>query len=210
MYAILDNLPLPTSRPGKARRHRIAGAEPAARSLARFESVARALANRDDIPSLDAIASASRSLASAYAGHPRAPCIRQRRRCLQALRMLAHEPGWELGQGQLERIALLADYARGRDRLVPDAVPVIGGLDTAVLLDIAWPELAADVEAYFDFRRLRAEEALLRGERPRRFAFGRDEWLEARRAVAALRAHIAMRGTDSYLHPGAAALFRVH
>lgn len=210
MYAILDNLPLPASRPAMARRHRIAGAEPAARSLARFESVARALADRDDIPSLDAIASASRSLASDYAGHSRAPCIRQRRRCLQALRVLVQEPGWTLGPGQLDRIALLADYARGRDRLVPDAVPVIGGLDTAVLLDIAWPELADDVEAYFDFRRLRAEEALLRGERPRRFAFGRDEWMEARRAEAALRAHVALRGADSYLHPRAAALFRVH
>ncbi|MBD7986440.1 hypothetical protein H9645_00155 [Luteimonas sp. Sa2BVA3] len=210
MHAILDILPLPASQPARARRHRIAGFEPGERSLARFRSVARALASSDEIPTLDGIASASRSLARAYAGHPLAPCIRQRSRCLRAVRMLAREPGWRLAPAQVERIALLTDYARGHERLVPDAVPVVGGLDTAVLFDIAWPALAADVEAYFDFRRLRTEEALLRGERPRSFPFGRDEWLEARCAEIALRAHVAMRGAETYVHPGAAPLFRVH
>ncbi len=210
MNAILDNLPLPTVRPQYARRHRIAGLEPKARGVERFHSVARSLAAHGNVPSLDGIASAARSLAQAYAGHPWAPCIHQRRRCLQALRMLAREPGWRLDPDQLERIALLADYARGGDRLVPDNVPVVGGLDTAVLLDLAWPALAADAEAYLDFRRLRAEEAILRGERPGRFTFGREEWLEARRAEIALRAHVAMRGAESYVPGVGASMFRVH
>lgn len=210
MQAILDNLPLPAARPANARRHRIAGHEPGARGLERFESVARALAPRVQAPSLDGIASAARCLARAYPGRPQAPCIRQRRRCLQALRMLARDPGWQLSPDQMERIALLAEYARGRDRLVPDAMPVVGGLDTAVLLDLAWPELGVDADAYLDFRRLRAEEALMRGQRPGSSDFGREQWIEARGAEIALRAHVAMRGAESYLSRAAAPLFRVH
>lgn len=210
MHAILDNLPLPAARPLNARRHRIAGFEPSVRGLERFQSVARSLAANHDVPTLDGIASAARCLSHAYAGHAWAPAIHQRRRCLQALRMLAREPGWRLSPDQVEHIALIADYARGSERLVPDAVPVVGGLDTAVLLDLAWPELVADAEAYLDFRRLRAEEALLRGERPGSFDFGREQWLESRRAEIALRAHVAMRGSESYLSGSAEPLFRVH
>lgn len=211
MHATLDNLPMPATRPVNARRHRIAGFEPDARGVRRFQDVAHRLAGGGGtIPDLDGIASAARSLSSTFAGHPWAPAIHQRRRCLQALRMLVREPAWRLSPAQIERIALLADYARGGERLVPDAVPLVGGLDTAVLFDLAWPGLAADAEAYLDFRRLRAEEALLRGQRPRSFDFGREQWLEARRAEIALRAHVAMRGAGSYLSPAGAALFQVH
>ena len=210
MQAILDNLPLPANRPVNARRHHIGGIEPKGRCLDRFQSVARVLAGNGEVPTLDGIASAARSLARAYAGHAWAPCIRQRRHRLQALRMLLREPAWRLAPDQVERIALLADYARGSDRLVPDAVPLVGGLDTAVLLDLAWPALVADAEAYLDFRRLRAEEAILRGQRPGRFEFGREQWLEARRAEIALRAHVAMRGASSYVPGVPAPLFHVH
>lgn len=210
MHAILDTLPLPALARAGGRRHRIAGREPEARSVEHFQAVARALSARGDVPALDGIASAARSLAQRYAGHAWVPCIRQRRRCLQALRMLVREPGWRLAPGQVQRIALLADYAQCGERLVPDEVPLLGGLDTAVLLDIAWPSLAADAEAYFDFRRLRTEEAILRGERPGHFAFGREDWLEARSAEIALYAHIARRGAESYVPAAEAALFRVH
>ncbi|NLA67275.1 MAG: hypothetical protein GX856_03325 [Gammaproteobacteria bacterium] len=209
MHAILDNLPLPAAAPGRARRHRIAGRDPDPRSVDRFQSVARALAARGEVPALDGIASAARCLTQRYAGHARVPCIRQRSRCLQALRMLVRDPGWSLSPEQVERIALIADYARGDHRLVPDAMPLVGGLDTAVLVDIAWPSLSADAEAYLDYRRLRLEEARLRGERPGLFDFDREAWLAARSAEIALRAHVAMRGAQSYLPGAAAPLFRV-
>ena len=210
MNTQLDTLTLPPAPALRARRHRIAGRDPEPRSVANFQSVARALPSRGEAPPLDSIASAARSLAQLYAGHIHVPGIRQRGRCLQALRMLAREPGWRLSPEQLERIALLTDYARGRDRLVPDAVPLVGGLDTALLFDLAWPELAADVDAYFDYRRLRAEEALMRGQHPHDFAFGRDEWMAARSAEIALRTHVAMRGEATYLASAGASLFRVH
>ncbi|MEN1940306.1 hypothetical protein WCE41_04555 [Luteimonas sp. MJ246] len=211
MQAILESVPMPAGRPAYARRHRIAGMEPLGRGLERFQAVARVLAAQGgEAPTLDGVASAARSLSQAYAGHAWAPCIHQRRHGLQALQTLAHDPAWRLATEQVECIALLADYARGRDRLVPDAVPVIGGLDIAVLFDLAWPGLVADAEAYLDFRRLRVEEALLRGQRRDSFDFSRDQWLEARRAEMALRVHVAMRGTRSYLSTASAPVFRIH
>lgn len=209
MNTLFDNLPIPASA-GRARRHRIAGSDPSSRSVDRFQSVARALAGRAEVPALDRIASTARALLQTGAGRAPARGIRQRRHCLLALRMLVREPGWRLDPDQVERIALLSGYARGDDRLVPDAMPVIGGLDTAVLVDLAWPALAADAEAYFDFRRLRIEEALLRGLHPRDFPFGREQWLEARRAEIALRAHVRERGAQSYLPGAPPALFLVH
>lgn len=210
MYAILDTLSLPPSMPGRSRRHRIAGRDPEPRSVDRFQSVARALASRGEVPALDGIASAARALSLQYGGAAPAPCIRQRRRCLQALRMLAREPGWELASDQRERIALLLDYACGDERLVPDAVPVVGGLDTALLVDLAWPALSVDAEDYFDFRRIRAEEALLRGQHPRAFPFGREDWLQAREAGLALLAHVRSRGSSSYVPSGDGRRFQVH
>ena len=209
MHTEFDNLTIPAPVE-RARRRRIAGREPARHSVDRFQSVARALAGRGDVPTLDGIASAARRLLEAHAGHAVVPGIRQRRRCLQALRMLAREPGWSLAPDQARRIALLSGYDQGDQRLVPDGVPVIGGLDTAVLLDLAWPEVAAEAEAYLDFRRMRIEEALLRGLHPRDFRFGRDEWLEASRAERALIAHVRERGQQSYVPGAPPPLFVVH
>jgi len=209
MHTVFDTLSIPAPAE-RARRHRIAGRDPPRHSVDRFQSVARALAARGEVPTLDGIASAARTLLQAHAGHGAVPGIRQRRRCLQALRMLAREPGWRLAPEQAQRIELLDGYARGDDRLVPDAVPVIGGLDTAVLVDLAWPELADDAEAYLDFRRLRIEEALLRGQHPRDFPFDREQWLEARRAEAALIAHVRERGAQSYMPDPPPRLFVVH
>lgn len=42
------------------------------------------------------------------------------------------------------------------------------------------------------------------------FEFGREQWLDARQAEIALRAHVAMRGAESYLSSSPSALFRVH
>lgn len=209
MQTVLENLSIPAPAQ-RARRHRIAGREPPGPTVDRFQSVARVLAARGEVPTLDGIASAARVLLQAHAGHAGVPGIRQRRRYLQALRMLAREPGWQLAPEQAQRIELLERYACGEDRLVPDTVPVIGGLDTALLVDLAWPLLGPDAEAYLDFRRMRIEEALLRGQHPRDFPFDREQWLEARRAELALIAHVCDRGARSYVPPAPPALFTVH
>ncbi len=211
MYVHLDTLPLPAANPsGRARRNHIAGRVPDQRSIERFQRVASELAGPSQVPQLDGIASAARELLHRSAGRSRLAVICQRVRCLRALRMLAGEPAWQLDPDLKERIRLLADYATGGERLLPDAVPVVGGLDTALLVDLAMPALIDELDAYLDFRRLRIEEAILRGERPRQFTFGRDQWLEARQAELQLLAHILGRGRQSYLEGAGAARFQIH
>lgn len=206
-------LPLPAIAETPARprrRHRVGGLDLDNGALRRFQRVAGCLDSASPPPGADALASAARSLIHQFAGTRRAPCIRLRLRCLRALRMMSGEPAWRLDADMQRRIALIADYATNRDRLVPDAVPVIGGLDEAVLVDLAWPSLRFEFGDYLDFRRLRAEEAALQGRRPHAIVYSREQWLQSRYAELAWRAHTRRRGRESYLGPSAPSLFRIH
>lgn len=209
----LANLPLPplsAKTAGPRRRHRVAGIELANGALQRFQTVATSLQSERPAPDVDALASAARSLTRQFRDMRRAPCIRLRLRCLRALRAMAAESDWDLEPAKRQQIHMIADYAANQDRLVPDSVPVIGGLDGAVLVDLAWPSLQFDVDDYLDFRRLRAEEAALRGIQPSKMQFGKDDWLQARFAELAWHAHVRRRGQQSYLGSAAPALFAVH
>lgn len=161
-------------------------------------------------PDVDAIACAARNLARQFSGMRRAPSIRLRLRALRALHTMASEDAWELAPAKRRQIALITDYAANQDRLVPDRVPVIGGLDGAVLVELAWPSLQLDLDDYLDFRRLRAEEAALRGTTPHHIRFDRADWIEAKAAELAWRAHVHRRGCSSYLDWQAPPVFRIH
>ncbi len=213
MYMNLAALPLPplsAEAVGPRRRHRIAGLELANGALQRFQVVAASLQSESPAPDVDAIASAARSLTRQFHHVRRAPCIRLRMRCLRALRTMASESNWELEPAKRQQIRMIADYSANQDRLVPDAVPVIGGLDSAVLVDLAWPSLQFEVDDYLDFRRLRVEEAAMRGVHPGQMRFGKDDWLQARFAELAWYAHVRRRGQESYLGGAAPALFAMH
>jgi len=202
-------LPLATTVAGPRRRHHVGRRSLGGRALHRFERAAAALGAVPPPPWEDALACAARRLEREFAGCRRAPCIRLRLRCLSALRAMANEPAWALGDTARERIATVAGYARCRERLVPHELPVVGGLDDAVLVELAWPALRFELDDYLDFRRLRAEEARLRGVAAHRLPFGREDWLAARAAELALRAHVRQRGLTGYAASPAPALFRL-
>ncbi|HET8819674.1 MAG TPA: hypothetical protein VFM73_09050 [Xanthomonadaceae bacterium] len=209
----IATLPLPglVAVPGAPRRrHRVAGIELDNGSLSRFREVANSLQSAMGTPDVDAIACVARNLASQFRGMRRAPSIRVRLRALRALRTMASEDAWELAPAQQGKIALISDYAANQDRLVPDEVPVIGGLDDAVLVELAWPSLQLDLDDYLDFRRLRAEEAALRRMNPRAIRFDRADWMVAKSAELAWRAHVQRRGCASYLDWHAPPVFQVN
>ncbi|TWI04928.1 uncharacterized protein DUF1232 [Luteimonas cucumeris] len=209
----LATLPLPldtNTANGPRRRHRLGNLELANGALRHFREVAGALQPDQPVPDVDAIASAARTLAHQFDGMRDAPCIRLRLRCLAAMRAMAAERDWELDAVQQRRIALVAGYAANQDSLIPDAVPVIGHLDDAVLVDLAWPSIRLDLENYLDFRRLRAEEAMLLGVRPHEVRYDRQTWQEARIAEQAWREHVAQRGQNSYLSMSPPIAFRIH
>jgi hypothetical protein len=208
----LATLPLPPLTQAAATSHRrrgINGHEPGQSAQKRFQIVAEALQVDTPAPSVDAVISAARALVQQFPGARRAPCIRLRLRCLSALHTMAGEPAWPLTPDKQRSIALLGDYAANEDRLIPDAVPVVGGLDEAVLIDLVWPSLRLDLDDYLDFRRLRAEEASLQGRRPHDIAYSREQWLQSRHAEFLWLTHAKRRGCGSYLPGVAPALFSV-
>jgi hypothetical protein len=208
-----DNLPLPEFAEipaGHRRRHRVGGLDLARRDAGRFLQVAGTLPTVSPVPGTDAIATAARGLCRQFAGNRTAPCIRLRRRCLTALRAMAFDPDWILAPAQRACIARLLAYNASGERLIPDAEPVIGGLDAAVLVDLAWPQLRDTMADYLDYRRLRAEEAMLRGVAPHALAFGLAQWQQARGAERAWIAHVQRRGFERYSPPAAGPLFQVH
>ncbi len=209
----IATLPLPTMSAAPTaprRRHRVAGIELNNGSLRRFREVAGSLQSEMPLPDVDAIACAARKLTSQFSGMRRAPCIRLRLRALRALRAMSSEAAWELDPAKQRQIALIANYAANEDRLVPDDVPVIGGLDDAVLVELAWPSLQFDLDDYLDFRRLRAEEAAMRGVHPHALRFDREDWIEAKFAEHAWQAHVRRRGCESYLDRQAPPVFQIH
>lgn len=71
------------------------------------------------------------------------------------------------------------------DDIIPDAVPTYGHLDDALLLELAWPVLAEDVDDYRDFCHFR-DEATDSGGRP----VHQLDWLRARAEEGALWEHM--------------------
>lgn len=212
MFIDLAASPLPSLTappPGMRRARGIDRWNPDRRALARFRRIAETIGAEAPPPGFDALAAAARVLAHDFAGHRRAPSIRLRLRCLTALRTMSAEPAWDLAAGDRERIASITAYARGVDRLIPDSIPVIGGLDDAVLVELAWPSLRLELDDYLDFRRLRAEEAALRGVPPHRIGFDREQWRQARATEQALLRHVRRCGLGSYALTPSAPLFRV-
>ena len=179
-------------------------------ALQYFQDIATAIRTASLAPDLDGIASSARSLIAQFAGRRRAPCIRLRQRYLAALRAMSAEPAWTMDEVKRQRIKLVSRYAANGNRLIPDAVPVVGGLDEALLVDLLWPSVQRELEDYLDFRRLRGEEAALQGLRPLAMAYDREQWQESRAAEAAWIAHMRACGQASYLAAQAPAMFRIH
>ena len=88
---------------------------------------------------------------------------------------------WDLDETVRARVERLLAYVDRNDDLIPDDTPVIGLLDDALLLDLAWPAFAAEVENYLDFCEFRAQ-SHMDGVDPDH----RRRWLDERRLEAAL------------------------
>lgn len=197
----LDPQSMPLPRPsttGFHRRCRIAGLQLGHASLQRFSAAVRHLAPGNECPDADTIVSTGRALLSRFPGFHHAPPVQLRLRWLTAMNTMAREPHWTLRHSLGDRITVIQGYATSRDRLIPDQVPVIGGLDDALLVDLAWPALSAEIIDYLDFRRLRMQRAREIGVPPGEFRFTCEDWLRARHEEKAWHRHQRTHGLMHY------------
>lgn len=215
MYANAETFPsLPevlASRPpaSPGRRHQVGPCCINPRGLDRFNELLAGLGQAVPL-ACDQIVTAARLLEDEPgAAFAPPPCIRLRLAGAEPLARLAVDEGWQAAGAPLQDVQAVLHYLLSPDDLIPDWVPRVGRLDDAIVIDRAWPRIGEEVAGYLDFCRLRQLEAGLRGERPGRFRFTRDEWRVSRQAEAELRAHQRAVRAGSYL-PAGASRFRVH
>ena len=205
----LAALPLVLDRAadGPCRRHGIAGHSFDPNLLDRFNGLLTRFGRPAPVHP-DQLATAARARPSGSDGRP-AACIAQRLECAASLSRMLSDRGWVPQDGTAPVAIAVVEYVRERDDVIPDWVPGAGRLDDAIVVEQAWPLVSAEVTDYLDFCRLRELEAALRGTDAAGFRFTRTDWLESRRAEAALRAHRRATCVASY-GTAPVTLFRVH
>lgn len=205
--AILDQ---PSSFPG--RRHRIDGFDLSEGAVDRFNSLLTHFGRRGAPLDRDHLATAARELHdTGSALEP--PCIGQRMQLLEAAARMIADAQWKPSRGIADLAAEMVQYANGQQQLLPNSLPAVGRLDDAIAVDAAWPMLAAEVDSFLDYCRVRSLEAALRGCDVGSFPFTRDDWERARRADADLEHSYSFSfghaHESSYL-PAPAARFVIH
>ena len=87
------------------------------------------------------------------------------------LRRMLNDTDWEVGAETRERARMLIGYLQQVDDLIPDSQPLLGQLDDALLVELAWPAFADETLDYGDFCRFRAVEQPRGTPRERRLAW---------------------------------------
>ena len=158
----------------------------------------------------DQVATAARELVDGTHLGRSPRCIQQRMRRGAAIDLMGVDPDWETRDAAAARILpIVVGYLRGSATLIPHALPVVGHLDDAIVVEAAWPSLAGEVEQYLAFCRIRHLEASLRGETRRHFGFTREQWHAAAAAEAGWIAHCHRVAQASYLLGAQPPRFRV-
>ncbi|WP_147651566.1 hypothetical protein [Vulcaniibacterium gelatinicum] len=124
--------------------------------------------------------------------------LERRLRRLEELRAMLADPDWNTDPALAARVRKLLAYLDQDDDLIPDRQPLLGKLDDVLLLELAWPACAVEMEEYGDFRAYRQDEHPAGDGATRRAA-----WLRDRLAEIALWRHRLRVHTGHYAPSGA-------
>jgi uncharacterized membrane protein YkvA (DUF1232 family) len=208
--SIPNPLPAILYRPfiGMGRRHRINGFDLSEDSVDRFNQLLARLGRQDGLDR-DQLVSAARELCDRSILDSAPACIRERLTKIATVEQMVADGSWASANDTVNTAKTVVDYARGHDDLIPDWLPKVGRLDDAIVVETAWPQLAAEVDDYLDFCRLRALEARQRDCTVDGFAFTRSDWEQARYDEMVFAEHERKIRETSYL-PSYVPLFFVH
>jgi hypothetical protein len=186
-----SSLPLPRAR--LSVRVESAPVHPDPAAVERFNALVHELYR--DAPQVDAGAIASvAAWLEAQPPEQRELQLRARLDRLGELEAMRRDADWPLDPAQEHRIDLILEYVAAEDDLIPDSVPTYGYLDDALLLELAWPVLAEDVDDYRDFCAFREENA---ANIPR--PVHQLDWMRARAEEGAMWEHMHRVHDQAYV-----------
>lgn len=99
---------------------------------------------------------------------------------LRSMIEMVNDTEWRLEGEDRERVVRALSYFADPKDLIPDAIPGIGFLDDAIMIELVVQELKHELEAYADFCRLRNKKDVIL-QSAKGGPTNREEWLEARR-----------------------------
>ncbi|MGH8191144.1 MAG: hypothetical protein ACREP2_06830 [Rhodanobacteraceae bacterium] len=178
--------------------------------LQRFNACAAQLA--PGAPTLDSlqIAGAARRLSRAVGAGSESRFIQTRQRRAGEIRALLGDPAWTCEPELRARMQTLVEYMDAGPGLIPDEVPVIGGLDDALLVDLAMEALRGELDEYADFCRWRMGESARIGVAPERVTIDRDRWQAERAEELRLERQVRRARGTAYAKGGSPeGVFRV-
>jgi hypothetical protein len=164
VYAIPDTLPLPLPEgQPNARRQQVAGLRLEDADLLAYNGRLQAVTARAPTVGADQFASLARWLGQLPPEKAEAT-IGLRMARAQSLALMLEDPDWDIPVAIAARARQLIAALIGSENLIPDATPLFGHLDEALMVELCWNEFEGEVGDYLDFRRFRATQAF-RGTR---------------------------------------------
>lgn len=159
VYSIPQALPLSLPA-GKhdARRQQVAGLKLEDADLLAFNGKLQAVDAGAPAVHADQVASLARWLQSIPADTAEATIALRMARADALARML-DDRDWQVPEATARRGRRLIAALRGGENLIPDATPLFGHLDEALMVELCWKEFEAEVGDYIDFCRFRAANA---------------------------------------------------
>jgi hypothetical protein len=147
--------------------------------LARFNRALRELSPQAPQLTMDQVAGAAERVLLRHADGSTPPFVASRMLALARLQAMLADPGWSADITARRLVQTLQAYRDDAGDLIPDALPVVGLLDDAVLVDVALQLLHHEVGDYEDFCRFRKVAADFSGMTEVETGLTRPQWLEA-------------------------------
>jgi len=159
VYSIPEPLPL-TLPVGKhqSRRQQVAGLRLEDAALLAFNGQLQAVSAQAPKVDADQVASLARWLQELPSDKAEATIALRMRRA-DALAQMLDDADWQVPEATARRGRHLIAALRGSENLIPDATPIFGKLDEALMVELCWAEFEGEVGDYLDFCRFRERRA---------------------------------------------------